>query len=118
MAERFLRRYTTLPSLLYTLTLLDPQSWDDKNDSYYRQLYKEKKRLKSVLPERALRNARWLRDFCVFGHALLCSVVPNATGAARIWFIKSMVHKSASNYEPRGREFVRANSWSIRFDCA
>jgi hypothetical protein len=54
MPEKFLRRYTTLPSLIYTLTeqrltLLDPQSWDDKNDSYYLQLYREKKHLKSVL---------------------------------------------------------------------
>jgi len=54
MPEKFLRRYTTLPSLIYSLTeqkltLLDPQSWDDKNDSYYLQLYREKKHLKSVL---------------------------------------------------------------------
>jgi hypothetical protein len=54
MPEEFLRRYTTLPSLIYTLTerkltLLDPRSWDDKNDSYYLQLYKEKKERKCVL---------------------------------------------------------------------
>lgn len=54
MPEKFLRRYTTLPSLIYTLTeqkltLLDPQSWSDKNDSYYLHLYREKKHLKSVL---------------------------------------------------------------------
>ena len=54
MPEKFLRRYTTLPSLIYTLsekrlTLLDPQSWDDKNDSYYLQLYKEKKKRQCVL---------------------------------------------------------------------
>jgi hypothetical protein len=49
-----LRRYTDLPALLYLLqhrkiTLLDPASWDDKNDSYYLQRYKEKKDLKTVL---------------------------------------------------------------------
>jgi hypothetical protein len=54
MPEKFVRRYTTLPSLIYTLsekklTLLDPQSWDDKNDSYYLQLYKEKKKRQCVL---------------------------------------------------------------------
>ncbi len=54
MPERFLRRYTTLPSLIYALTeqkltLLDPQSWYDKNDSYYLQLYREKRQLKTVL---------------------------------------------------------------------
>jgi hypothetical protein len=54
MTETFIRRYTLLPTLMYMLnerklTLLDPQSWDDKNDSYYLQLYKEKKALQSVL---------------------------------------------------------------------
>jgi hypothetical protein len=50
----YLRRYTNLPALLHilrsrTITLLDPKSWDDQNDSYYMALYKEKKSLKSVL---------------------------------------------------------------------
>ena len=49
-----LRRYTDLPALLYLLrtrsiTLLDPSSWDDKNDSYYLEKYKEKKSLQTVL---------------------------------------------------------------------
>jgi hypothetical protein len=49
-----LSRYTDLPALLYLLdkkkiTLLDPKSWDDSNDSYYLSQYKEKKKLKSVL---------------------------------------------------------------------
>lgn len=47
-------RYTALPSLISILkyrqlTLLDPSSWDDKNDSQFLLLYREKKRLKSVL---------------------------------------------------------------------
>ncbi len=49
-----LRRYTDLPALIYILkerkiTLLDPQSWEDSNDSYYLRLYREKKGLRSVL---------------------------------------------------------------------
>lgn len=49
-----LRRYTDVPSLLYLLhsqciTLLDPASWDDRNDSYFLMKYKEKKNLQSVL---------------------------------------------------------------------
>jgi hypothetical protein len=49
-----LRRYTTLPFLLdilnkKCLTLLDPKNWEDKNDSYYIELYKENLGLKSVL---------------------------------------------------------------------
>jgi hypothetical protein len=49
-----LRRYCDLPSLLQLLsnkqiTLLDPNSWEDKNDSYYLQKYKESKGLKTLL---------------------------------------------------------------------
>ena len=48
-----LRRYTTLPVLLdllvtKQLTLLTPASWDDRNDAYYLEQYREKKKLKSV----------------------------------------------------------------------
>ncbi len=54
MSSKYLRRYTDLPALFYLLTerkltLLDPQSWDDRNDSHYLALYREKRRLKSVL---------------------------------------------------------------------
>ena len=53
MAE-ILRRYTNIPALIYLLrerkiTLLDPDSWDDRNDSYYLSLYRQKKSLKSIL---------------------------------------------------------------------
>jgi len=53
-SHEVLRRYTDLPALLYLLrhkkiTLLDPKSWDDTNDSYYLLKYKEKKALKTVL---------------------------------------------------------------------
>jgi hypothetical protein len=54
MSNSVLRRYTDIPSLIYLLserkiTLLDPQSWDDRNDSRYLALYREKRRLASVL---------------------------------------------------------------------
>ena len=53
MPER-LRRYTNLPSVLYLLreqkiTLLNPETWDDKNDSHYLSIYRERKSLKCVL---------------------------------------------------------------------
>ena len=53
-ATEALRRYTDLPALLYLLkhrkiTLLDPATWDDTNDSYYLLKYKEKKNLKTLL---------------------------------------------------------------------
>jgi hypothetical protein len=49
-----LRRYTNIPALIYLLrqrkiTLLDPASWDDTNDSYFFLLYRQKKNLQSVL---------------------------------------------------------------------
>jgi len=54
MSEDYLRRYTDLTALMYSLhkrkiTLLDPASWKDTNDSHYLTLYKEKRKLKSVL---------------------------------------------------------------------
>ncbi|WP_263063186.1 hypothetical protein [Dickeya dadantii] len=54
MSKVSYRRYTDLPALIQILTnrqltLLDPSSWDDKNDSYFLATYKEKKRLQSVL---------------------------------------------------------------------
>jgi hypothetical protein len=54
MSQRHLRRYTDIPALIYLLTerkisLLDPQSWDDSNDSHYLELYRDKKQLKTVL---------------------------------------------------------------------
>jgi hypothetical protein len=52
--RNFLRRYTDLPGLIYLLrerciTLVDPQSWDDQNDSHYLALYREHRNLTSVL---------------------------------------------------------------------
>ena len=49
-----LRRYTDIPALIHLLTarkitLLDPASWDDKNDSHFLALYREKKALETVL---------------------------------------------------------------------
>lgn len=50
----YLRRYTDLPALLHMLstkqiTLLDPKTWDDRNDSFFMTLYKEQKGLRSIL---------------------------------------------------------------------
>lgn len=53
MSKNYLRRYTDIPALISLLserkiTLLDPESWEDQNDSHYLTLYKEKKNLQSV----------------------------------------------------------------------
>lgn len=52
--KSYLRRYTHLESLRHmlctkSLTLLDYQKWEDKNDSYFLRLYKEERRLESLL---------------------------------------------------------------------
>jgi hypothetical protein len=54
VSNTFLRRYTDMPALLYLLnerkiTLLDPASWPDSNDSHYLELYQKKMGLESVL---------------------------------------------------------------------
>ncbi|WP_299999576.1 DUF2971 domain-containing protein [uncultured Cedecea sp.] len=54
MENNKLRRYTNLPSLLCMLTtkeitLLDPKSWDDKNDSYFLDIYTNKRKLAKTL---------------------------------------------------------------------
>lgn len=54
MSASHFRRYTTLPYLLdmlreNRLPLLDPASWDDKNDAHNLVTYKKKKGFKSVL---------------------------------------------------------------------
>ena len=53
-SKSFLNRYTNLPVLLDILVhkhlvLLDPSSWEDRNDSYYLERYKAEKNLKTVL---------------------------------------------------------------------
>lgn len=52
--KQYLYRYTTLPVLLDMLVekrivLLNPSSWEDRNDAYYLKRYKEKKDLKTIL---------------------------------------------------------------------
>lgn len=52
--KSFLNRYTTLPVLLDILvrqriTLLSPNSWEDRNDAYYLEQYKLKRKLKTVV---------------------------------------------------------------------
>ena len=54
MNNGMLRRYTDLPSLLCMLTnkqitLLDPATWDDRNDAYYLEIYTQKKNLGNTL---------------------------------------------------------------------
>ena len=49
-----LRRYTNLAATIHhlkskTITLLDPATWDDRNDTFFLKQYKRNKKAKSVL---------------------------------------------------------------------
>ena len=53
-ARAFLNRYTSLPVLMDILVhqrivLLKPSSWEDRNDSFFLERYKEEKELETVL---------------------------------------------------------------------
>jgi hypothetical protein len=53
MGNDSIKRYTDIPFILQTLhekklALLNPKSWDDKNDAHYMLRYKQKKQLKGV----------------------------------------------------------------------
>ena len=54
MTERTFRRYTNLASALHILrngclTLLSPETWEDRNDAYFMSEYKRLKKAKSIL---------------------------------------------------------------------
>ena len=77
----YLRRYTDLPALLHMLagkqiTLLDPKTWDDRNDSFFMSLYKERKKFKTVLALCFSQTAETYHHWRVFsnGPAGVCVV--------------------------------------------
>ena len=68
----YLRRYTHLESLrnilcTKSLTLLDFQEWKDKNDSHFLRLYKEERKLKSLLALCFTRASERFHLWHVFG---------------------------------------------------
>lgn len=71
--KKYLRRYTDIPALVYLLseqriTLLDPETWDDKNDSYFLKLYREKHKLQSVLALCFTRTSETYHHWRVFAN--------------------------------------------------
>lgn len=81
----YLRRYTDLPALLNMLsakqiTLLDPKTWDDRNDSFFMSLYKEHKSLKTLLALCFSQTAETYHHWRVFsnGPAGVCIVFDRA----------------------------------------
>jgi len=81
LVPTYLRRYTDLPALLYMLsekriTLLDPKTWDDRNDSFFMSLYRERKSLKTLLALCFSQTAETYHHWRVFsnGPAGVCIV--------------------------------------------
>lgn len=51
--KKYIRRYTSIAAVIDTLrrkemALLDPQNWDDRNDRYFMNLYKEYRRINGL----------------------------------------------------------------------
>jgi hypothetical protein len=91
-----LRRYTDLSALFYLLaerklTLLDPQRWDDKNDSYCLAQYRKKKKLKSVLALCFVQSSERYHLWKVFGAG---------TSGVRIKFKGSELIAAVTKKEP------------------
>lgn len=90
-----LRRYTSLPVLLDILihrriTLLDPTSWEDRNDSFYVEKYKDLKGYKSVLALCFTSKTETFHHWKVFSG--------NSSGVC-IRFNKEKLLKSISKYK-------------------
>lgn len=74
MNPNILKRYTDLPAVIDLLmnrhiTLLDPMSWDDKNDSFYLSVYKERMQLGTLLALCFTQEAETYHHWRVFsGH--------------------------------------------------
>ena len=85
-------RYTDLPSLIHILknrqlTLLNPMTWDDKNDSSFVTLYKEKRQLASVLALCFTRSSETYHHWRIFA--------PSSSGV-RVTFDESSIRESVT----------------------
>lgn len=115
----YLRRYTHLESLrnilcTKSLTLLDFQEWEDRNDSYFLRLYKEERKLKSLLalcltsaserfhlwnvfgPKKERRSLRGIGQS--LGRGPYNGSLPLARIAVRIRFDRSQLIEAVSKY--------------------
>ena len=93
--RKFLRRYTNLPSLFDILqnkriTLLNPTTWDDTNDSYFIEKYRIKSELKSILALCFTEKAETYHHWKVFS---------NGTSGVCISFDKDLLLKQLKSIE-------------------
>jgi hypothetical protein len=73
VSVRTFRRYTNLAAVVHLLqsraiTLLNPATWDDKNDAYYMAEYKRLKQAKTVLALCFAETAETYHHWRVFSH--------------------------------------------------
>jgi len=94
-SNSLVHRYTDLPVLFYTLQkrrlkFLDPQSWDDKNDSYFLSLYRKSKELSCLLALCFSATNETYHHWKVFA---------NGSGGVRVSFDKQRLVKLVNEYE-------------------
>jgi hypothetical protein len=68
----FIRRYTSIASVIDSLrrrqlALLDPQTWDDRNDRYFMELYKKHRKVTGLYALCAAQSAETYHHWRVFG---------------------------------------------------
>jgi hypothetical protein len=103
MADDTIKRYTELPYVLQSLTdksifLCNPEAWDDKNDSHYVKIYKEKKELKTVLAVCLTSAEQTYHHWRIFTHG---------SSGACIHFNKKKFHSWLSQQKDiAGREII------------
>ncbi len=114
----YLRRYTDLPALVHLLTtkqvtLLDPKTWDDRNDAYFMSIYKERKKLKSVLALCFSQSSETYHHWRVFsnGPAGVCIVFDRKSFLASITKVVgvSMGHMKYWTIKDAGERKVTVN---------
>jgi hypothetical protein len=115
--SKSLLRYTHLPALLHILrtrriTLLDPDTWDDRNDARYMELYKEKRGLQTLVALCFSQVPESYHHWRVFAHG---------SAGVCIYFHRSALidHMSTAGVQSREIEYLtlkRARSSILRVD--
>jgi Protein of unknown function (DUF2971) len=90
-----LRRYTNLAATIHllrsrTITLLNPGSWDDRNDAYFMAEYKRRKNLKTLLALCFANCDETYHHWRVFSHG---------TDGVRIEFDRKKLLKAFADHE-------------------
>jgi hypothetical protein len=106
-----LKRYTELPYVLQILqtrrlTLLNPSSWDDKNDSHFVQTYRDKKGFGSILALCLTEAAQTYHHWKVFTHG--------ASGACIFFDKEKLLAWLSEDDLIKGRKVIYRTLWQIQ----